>query len=121
MVSTIAGDFVTVDLPAAARVTVYARLQTEQRFAPMTSLKFTVWDFERVLEGERHDRILQGIYFGMLLLLVLYNLGLYLVESNEPGYLYFAASMLLGGGLFGAYNGVIGELFWKEFQGDPAR
>ena len=53
---------VALELPANAQVTVFARLSTDNRFVPITGLRFSLWDANQVLEGELRDRYAQGIF-----------------------------------------------------------
>jgi len=82
------GGLVTFEAPAGRQVTMLVRLTSEQRYHPVSTLRFSLRDMERVLDGERQDRAVMGIFLGVMLTLVLYNLGLYLVV-REASYLHY--------------------------------
>lgn len=86
--AVVVAGLVAVDVPPAPRTTVYVRLQSEQRLTTIEALRFTLLETTRVLDAERHDRIFQGMFYGVMLFLVVYNLGL-LVTTREPSYLYY--------------------------------
>ena len=105
--------FVPLELTPQSRLTVFARLMSEQRFRPITRLRFYLWDTEQVLAGERRDRLFQGVYLGIMFVLVIYNLGLFFV-IREPNYLYYVimecAGMLVWSGIFG----LTAEFLWPN-------
>lgn len=88
MMPTAAGGFVAIDLPPGSHTTVFAHLQTHNRDITADYLMAGLWDAERVLDGERRDRIFQGVFYGVMLFLLVYNFGLFVVV-REPSYLYY--------------------------------
>jgi len=111
MTTSTAGGFVPVDVPAGAKVTVYGHMSTENRVATADFLGARLWDAERAFDGERRDRLLQGVFYGVMLFLVVYNLGLFLVV-REPSFLYYVI-MELG---FAATWGTLMGLTWEYFS-----
>jgi len=107
------GGLVAVDLQPQSRTTVFARLSSEQQFHSMRGLWFSLRDTNRVLEAERRDRLFQGIFYGVMLVLVLYNLGLYFV-IREPSYLYFVILQLTIAGVWAAQLGLAIEFVWPD-------
>ena len=105
--------FAVVDLLPGSRTTVYARLATDQTYIPIVRLRFRVWDAEQVLEGERRDRMIMGIYFGVMLVLIVYNLGLFFV-IREPSYFYYVLTELGGVGLWSLLYGMAAEALWPN-------
>ncbi len=103
--------FAGVDLLPGSRTTVYARLTTDQTYVPIVRLQFGVWDAEQVLEGERRDRMIQGIYLGVMLVLIVYNLGLYFV-IREPSYLFYVIMELAAVMFWSTYFGTTSEGLW---------
>ena len=83
-----AGGFIAVDLVPGSRTTVFARLETQNRAATVDVLFARIWDPERVRDGERRDGLVQGIFYGIMLFLIAYNFGLYLV-TREPSFLCY--------------------------------
>ncbi|MDI1335570.1 MAG: adenylate/guanylate cyclase domain-containing protein [Lacunisphaera sp.] len=105
--------FVAVELTPQSRITVFARLASAQRFMPITRLRFYLWDTEQVLTGERRERLFQGVYLGIILVLVVYNLGLFFA-IREPSYLYYVISEC-GGLLFWSdLVGLTSEFLWSN-------
>ncbi len=105
--------FAAVDLLPETHTTVFVRLTTSQRYRPIPWLKFYLWDAKQVQDGERADRIFQGLYLGVMLVLVIYNLGLFLV-LRERSYLYYVL-MEVGNVLFwGNVYGLTSEYLWPE-------
>lgn len=104
---------VAVDLPAQRPTTILARLSTDNRFVPVTQLRFSLWDADEVLEGERRDRHFQGAYLAVMLVLVSCNLALFL-RDRAPGYLYCGALLL--GNVFAqlVLYGQARELLWPN-------
>ena len=76
------------DLVPGVPTTVYVRLHTAGQHQLIERLRFSAWDAAAVLQAERHDRLLQGVFFGLMFFLVIYNVGL-LATTREPSYLYY--------------------------------
>jgi signal transduction histidine kinase len=106
--------FVAVDIPAHARYVLLARLGTATRYTTAPGLRFSLWDADEVQQDERADRDFQGIAFGMLLFMFLSNLALFLFNRREPGFLYYAISLVGFFGLWGPYSGLTFEFLWPE-------
>ena len=105
--------FVAVDLLPGTRLTVYVRLASKQQFMPIRWLRFYLWDTGQVLAGERHDRFWQGVFQGIMLVLMVYNLGLYFA-TREPSYLYYVISTLGGVMVWGFLFGQTTEFLWPS-------
>lgn len=105
--------FVAVDLLPGSPITVYARVASKQQFLSISWLRFYLWDTGQVLAGERHDRFWQGVFQGIMLVLVVYNLGLYFT-SREPSYLYYVISTLGGDIVWGLLFGQTTEFLWPN-------
>lgn len=108
--------FVALDLLPQTRLTVFARVMSTQRFLPIRWLKFYLWDTGQVLAGERRDRLFQGVFLGIMLVLVAYNLGMFFVV-RESSYLYYVITLASGVIVWGAVFGLTSELLWS---GRPA-
>ncbi|MES2128259.1 MAG: adenylate/guanylate cyclase domain-containing protein [Pseudomonadota bacterium] len=79
---------VALDLVPGVTTTIYVRLHTEGRLPDFDGLRIYAWDPFTVQQAERHDRLLQGVFVGMMFFLVVYNLGL-LLTTHEASYLYY--------------------------------
>ncbi len=110
------GGLVGVELQPQSQTTVYARLSSEQRLLPVGELRFSLRDASRVLEGERRDRLLLGIFYGVVLVIVLYNLGVY-VAIREPSYLYFVLLQATLAGVWAPFFGLTIEMLWPGHPG----
>ena len=107
--------FVSVDWAANAKTTVYARLETQSRFISIDRLRFHLWDAEQVLEAERHDRILQGLFYGVMFFLIVYNFGLFMV-TREKSFLYY---VIMESGYVVAWGVIFGLTFEYLWPSHP--
>src|SRR6202043_2740258 len=96
--------FIEVELQPNTHLTVFVHIATSQAYRPLQWLRFYVWDAEQVRAGERRDLLFQGIYLGIILFLVVYNLGLF-VAIPEASYLYYVVMEIAS------------ALFWLGFYG----
>lgn len=106
--------FARVSLEPGQATTIYALLQNDNRFETRKSLKFRLWDAEQVRQGERSDRMFQGLFFGVLLVLVLYNLAMFIIDRKELSYLYYVLVQLGNSIVFGSAFGLTSEYVWTE-------
>jgi len=105
--------FVAVDLLPGTRLTVYARMASQQQFMPIRWLRFHLWDTAQVLAGERRDRFFQGVFLGIIFVLVAHNLGLYFA-TREPSYLYYVIMVVGGHVVWGMVFGLNVEFLWPN-------
>ena len=103
---------VAVDIPPHANVTIIARLATENRFITITRLRFSLWDANQVVNGELRDRYSQGIFFGVMLVLLFYNLALFILNRRELSYLYYVIGVVGTTIAQGVMYGLTLEYFW---------
>jgi class 3 adenylate cyclase len=106
--------FVAMDLPPRTGEAVYARLATDNRFLSVTRLRFSLWDANFVLEGERRDRYFQGAFLGVMLALVLYNVALFLLDIRESSYLYYSISLVGNTFVQAMMFGLTLEFLWPD-------
>jgi len=106
--------FVAVDLPPQAHITVVARLATENRFLTITRLRFSLWDANQVVEGELRDRFFQGAFFGVMLVLLLYNLTQFCLDIRELSYLYYVIVLVMTTIMWGMFYGLTLEFLWPH-------
>jgi len=86
---------------------IYIRVESEGALR----LPLLVWNKEAFYQHRQRNLMVQGLYFGVLLVMVLYNLFIY-VSVRHPSYVYYAGSVI-GVGLFmGAYNGFGFQYLW---------
>ena len=105
--------FFAADLLPRSHTAVFARLSTNQDYLPIVRLRFYIWDAAQVLQGERRDRTIEGIYVGVMLVLILYNLGLFFM-IREPSYFYYVILELGGVAAWSTMYGMTTEWLWPE-------
>ena len=106
--------FVSVNAPADGRTTVFVRLATDNRFIAMRGLQFSLWDEAQVRGEQAEDRLIHGAFFGIILLLVAYNLALYLLDTRDASYLYYVITLLCVAGGWLSVSGLGFEFLWPE-------
>jgi signal transduction histidine kinase len=114
MVPPFLAGFVSIDVPAGAGTTVFARLATGDRFDSVGGLRFSLWDEARVRDEERDDRLVQGAFLGVLLVLIAYNLALYALDGREASHLYYVVALLCIAGGWMSLSGLGNELLWPD-------
>jgi len=105
--------FAEVELLPNAHLTVFAHIMTTEQYRPIQWLRFYAWDAEQVRAGERRDRLFQGIYLGIILFLVVYNLGLFFA-IREVSYLYYVVMETAGALFWGGFYGMNCEYLWPR-------
>ncbi len=98
-----------VTLPAGEEQTIYLRLQ---KFDAMV-LPFTLWSFEAFAQYDRTQQFLLGLVFGILLIMLSFNL-LLAISLREISY-YFYALFIAGALLFFLTNqGFAHQYLWPN-------
>ena len=105
--------FIAVELLPQVHTTVIARLATSQKYVPVDRLRFSVWDAGQVLQGERRDRMFEGIYLCVMLVLILYNLAVFVV-IREPSYFYYLIMATGGVVVWSTFFGLPSEALWPN-------
>ncbi|HVU25140.1 MAG TPA: adenylate/guanylate cyclase domain-containing protein [Opitutus sp.] len=105
--------YVTVQCEAGERLDIFARLASTQEYQPIRWLRFYLWDARAVRAGERNDLLFQGAYIGVILVLVIYNFGLF-VTLRERSYLYYVAMELGSGALWAIVFGLTSTYVWPN-------
>jgi two-component system NtrC family sensor kinase len=85
--------FFLIDIPRDSTRALYLRLQTQNGLQFPLQLSTT----ESLAESEQTKNILYGIYIGIMLIMILYNLFIYITVRNLPYlfYVLYATFMLL--------------------------
>ena len=107
------GGLIAVELPTRSTATVYARLASDQGYLGLADLSFSLRDEERALAGERRDRLVLGVFYGVMLVIVLYNLGVYFA-IREPSHVYFVIMETLLAAIWGVFFGDTVEFLWPD-------
>lgn len=79
-----------------------------------TQVPIRIASIKKYYEAARTDYILQGIYFGLILFLIIYNLFLFF-SLRKPTYLYFALFIASVGLLFALFKGIGVQYLWSRF------
>jgi len=89
-----------ITLPANEQVTLLWRLESE----PMFEFKLTAWNPATFAARDQHEQLFDGILYGILLVMSLYNFFLFL-STKEKSYLYFVLYSLSTTYLLAAQEG----------------
>jgi signal transduction histidine kinase len=106
--------FVAIDAPAHARTLGYVRVSHDNRFFAMQGLRFSIWKEDDVREEARRDALVQGLFLGAMLLLVVYNVALYLLDVRDAAPFYYALSLATGCVMWLGLSGLSFAAFWPE-------
>src|SRR5438270_6334134 len=68
------GGLAPVESPPLSSTTVFARLSSDQGLHSIRALAFSLRDRNATLESERRDRMFEGVFYGVVLVIVLCNL-----------------------------------------------
>lgn len=102
--------FVTpVPLQAQSQTIIYLRIQSENTL--IVPLRF--WTREAFYQVGQRNLIGQGLYFGVLLVMVLYNLFIY-VSVRHRSYLYYAGAVAAVGLFMAALQGIGFQYLWPD-------
>ena len=118
------------DLPAPAQpVTLRAftrRLQLDPgatmdiylQVASHTPLQLPVslWQADKMLDASERSALLLGLYYGALLVMLVYNAVLYL-HSRDARYSYYLVYLVSIGSFFVCINGIGGAYIWRNHPG----
>jgi class 3 adenylate cyclase len=105
--------FAEVELLPNVRTSVFAKIATTQRFTPIQWLRFYLWDAKEVKANERSERVVQGIFLGIVLFLVVSNFGLFFV-IRQPSYFYYVMTQAAGALYWASFYGLTAEYLWPN-------
>jgi len=101
---------VPMDLDAGSSVTLYLRISTEGSLqAPLT-----LWEMNYFHYAQQPLLMAHGLYFGIMLVMLLYNLFIY-ISVRHVTYLYYAIVVLAVACLNAAYQGLGFQYVWPGF------
>jgi len=107
--------FVAVEMPAGSKTRVFARLAIDEGSSSVgAALRFSLWDAGVVRAEEGRDRLVQGVFLGIVLVLVVYNLALYYLDARDASYPYFVITLLSVAGAWFQASGLGFEYLWPE-------
>ncbi len=98
-----------LNIPAGVSKTIYMRLQNDGNIA----IPLTLYDFESFYEQDHLNQILFGIYYGLMIIMLLYNLMLF-IFIRDRNYLYY--SFFIGVWILNQFisNGYSYEYLWPN-------
>ncbi|NQV16565.1 hypothetical protein HQ531_13970, partial [bacterium] len=100
--------FPIMTLPGEVQ-TCYVRIETKT--ALLVDLK--LWSRIEFMNSDHDSQFILGIYFGILLIMLFYNLFIYL-SLRDSSYLYYVIFVLASGLYQFLFNGLAIEYFWPE-------
>ena len=78
-----------------------------------TTLPIRIASLEKFYESRHTENLWQGIYFGLIIFLILYNIFLF-ISIKDTSYLYFGLFITFTGLLFSIYSHIGKELIWDH-------
>ena len=99
-----------LELPALANRTVYMRFQTQGSM----QLPMTLWKPEAYIEKVNIEQYVFGLYYGVMLVMVLYNLFIFF-SIRDRAYLYYVAYIACLTVMQMSLNGFAFEYFWSNY------
>jgi len=103
------GFVIPMMIPASELTTLYLRVRTTGSL----QLPMTLWSSDAFHDHEEAVMSVYGIYFGIILSMLLYNLFLYL-RVLEPAYIYYVLYVLMFGLFIADLNGWGYKYLWPE-------
>jgi class 3 adenylate cyclase len=108
--------FAEINLVPDQPTVVLARLESSGRFVKDPYLGFSLWSAHNINMRERADRFTQGLFYGLMLFLVVYNFGLFVV-THDLSYLGY---VVMEGGFTMAWAVLFGQAFEYLWPAYPA-
>lgn len=102
-------DFV-IPIPDANNLTAYFRVQT----GSSVTLPLSIWERSDFHAAQGPMQLIYGIYFGVLLCMVVYNLFGYAM-TREPSFLSYSVYVVFIGLMMAALSGAGFRYLWPEF------
>lgn len=100
---------IPIHLTAHTQQTLYLRVQTESS----VQVPITLWDREIFFEHNQTPLIGQGLYFGIMLVMAIYNLFIY-ITVRQRSYIFYVGSVM-GIALFmGTLHGFGFQYLWPD-------
>lgn len=96
-------------LPSRQSTTLYLRVKTNGTL----QIPATLWSSARYLENEHHDSLLEGIFYGVLLIMIFYNGFIYL-SIRDNSYIVYVCYLVCVFGFAVSIKGVGFEYLWPE-------
>ncbi|MEE2730887.1 MAG: 7TM diverse intracellular signaling domain-containing protein [Pseudomonadota bacterium] len=99
-----------VELPAEQTRTVYLKVTTNGTL----QLPMTLWSMDAYLESEHHDTLMEGMFYGILVIMLFYN-GFIYWSVKDHSYLYYVCYLVCVLGFSLSIKGVGYEYLWPDY------
>ncbi len=98
-----------VKMEAGETRTFYLRVNTTGTL----KIPLTLWDQNYFYQRNQHNLVAQGLYFGIMLVMTLYNLFLYF-SVRHPSYLFYTTTTFCIMSLVASLNGMGFQYLWPD-------
>ncbi|MBA53097.1 MAG: hypothetical protein CMK89_01450 [Pseudomonadales bacterium] len=98
-----------VDIPAEETRHIYLKITTNGSL----QLPMMLWSSDAYIESEHHDSLLEGMFYGILVIMLFYNGFIYL-SVKDHSYLYYVGYLVCVLGFSLSIKGVGYEYLWPE-------
>ncbi|MBE7440251.1 MAG: response regulator [Spirochaetales bacterium] len=102
--------FFRMRLPAEAITPLYLRIQTQDALV----LKFKIWKADALLEQSTAEQASSGLYYGIMLAMILYN-GFLFLSLHERTYLYYVLYIICFSILMLCHQGFGYQFLWPDY------
>lgn len=97
------------DLPPNTGASVFLQVETEGALqAPLR-----LWDVKHFFEHQQVRLVGQGLYFGLAVVMIIYNLFIY-ISIRHPSYLFYSASVVSVALFIGSMQGLGFQFIWPN-------
>ena len=93
--------------------TYYLRFDNEGLSADIVGFPLNLWSAKAFEEHARKELVVLGIYYGVVIVMALYNLFLFL-SLRDPAYLYYVLMIVSFGVWFASFNGIAAIYLWPD-------
>ena len=83
------------------------------RIGPVANLSLVLWSQEAFAEQDHDAQMVLGAYYGIILVMALYNLFIF-ISLRDRSYLYYVVMVTFLGFWFTHWNGLFTEYLWPE-------
>ena len=95
------------------------RIYVQRKAKEAMFLVESLWHPEAYRERDRDEQLLAGLFYGAILVMLLYNLLLY-ASTREITYLLYCIYLSLHGLFLFTYRGFAFEYLWPDYQSEPS-
>lgn len=100
---------IPLDLAAQEKLSVYFKLKSQGSL----QLPITIWKNKNFYSADKTRSLVFGIYYGIMIAMVLYNLFLF-VKVREKSYIYYVLWVLAMVIIMAGFNGIAFQYLWPK-------